>query len=91
MNLSEARAEIDAINVAILPLLERRLDVVNDVTAYKREHNMNVLDSSREAAILASIEERVQNPAYSEAIRQIFQAIMDVTKEYEQAHLNQEN
>lgn len=87
MNLSEARAEIDAINLALVPLLERRLDVVNDVTAYKREHDMAVLDSAREAAVLDNIAQRVQNPAYCDAIRKIFQAIMDVTKDYEQEHL----
>lgn len=91
MNLSEARAEIDAVNTALVPLLERRLDAVCDVMAYKREHNMAVLDSSREQAILAAIAESVQNPEYKEPIRQIFQGIMDVTKDYEQAHLNQEN
>lgn len=91
MNLSEARVEIDAVNTALVPLLERRLDAVCDVMAYKREHNMAVLDSSREQAILAAIAESVQNPEYKEPIRQIFQGIMDVTKDYEQAHLNQEN
>lgn len=90
MNLSEARAEIDAVNVALVPLLERRLDAVCDVMAYKREHNMAVLDSAREAAVLDSIEGYIQNPEYKEAIRDIFQAIMDVTKQYEQAHLQQE-
>lgn len=90
MNLSEARAEIDAVNVALVPLLERRLDAVCDVMAYKREHKMAVLDNSREQAILEAIGECVQNPEYKEPIKQIFQDIMDVTKDYEQSHLNQE-
>lgn len=91
MNLSEARAEIDAVNVALVPLLERRLDAVCHVMAYKREHSMAVLDSNREQAILAAIAEYVQNPEYKEPIKQIFQDIMDITKDYEQAHLNQED
>lgn len=90
MNLSEARAEIDAVNVALVPLLERRLDAVCHVMEYKREHNMAVLDSNREAAILEAISEYVQNPEYKEAIKTIFQSIMDVSKEFEQAHLQQE-
>lgn len=90
MNLSEARAEIDAVNVALLPLLERRLDAVREVMAYKREHNMAVLDSKREEAVLDSVAGYVQNPEYKEPIRDIFQAIMDVTKRYEQAQLQSE-
>lgn len=91
MNLSEARAEIDAVNVALIPLLERRLDAVCEVMAYKRDHNMDVLDANREKAILAAIADQVQNPDFKAPICDIFQAIMDVSKDYEQAHLNQEN
>lgn len=88
MNLSEARAEIDAVNVALVPLLERRLDAVCEVMAYKRDHSMAVLDSKREAAVLESIAGYVQNPDYREPIKVIFQGIMDVSKDYEQSHLN---
>lgn len=90
MNLSEARAEIDAVNSALIPLLERRLDAVCEVMAYKRSHDMAVLDNNREAAVLDAVAAEVQNPDYKEAVRAIFQDIMDVSKDYEQAHLNQE-
>lgn len=85
--LSEARQEIDTINTELVPLLERRLDAVSKVMEYKIDHNMDVLDSSREAAVLEAVGAKVQNPDYKDAVVDVFQAIMDITKQYEERHM----
>lgn len=87
IRLNEARAKIDEVNTALVPLIERRLDAVCEVLAYKLDHNMNVLDSSRESAVLEAVGAKVQNPDYKDAVLGVFQAIMDVTKQYEKEHL----
>lgn len=85
--LSDGRQEIDNVNTELVPLLERRLDAVCKVMEYKLDHNMDVLDSSREAAVLEAVGAKVQNPDYKDAVVDIFQAIMDITKQYEKTHM----
>ena len=87
MDLAEARSIIDEVNTELVPLIERRMDAVVEVTRYKRENGLPVYDAEREKLILERVGERVQNPDYRTSVQKIFQALMDVTKEYEEAHL----
>ena len=46
--LETLRQEIDSIDSQIFDLFEQRLTVAKQIGAYKKEHNLSVLDSSRE-------------------------------------------
>ena len=48
--LETLRQEIDSIDAQILALFEQRLAVAKQIGAYKQEHGLSVLDSSRENA-----------------------------------------
>ena len=87
MDLQEARQVIDEVNTELVPLIERRMDAVIHVTQYKREHGLAVYDAAREAAVLDKVAALSKNPEYAPYIKKIFQAIMDVAKEYEEEHL----
>ena len=87
MDLAEARSIIDEVNTELVPLIERRMDAVVEVTRYKRENGLPVYDAEREKLILERVGERVQNPDYRMSVQKVFQALMDVAKEYEEAHL----
>lgn len=87
MQLEEARQIIDRVNMEFVPLIEQRMDAVVEVTRYKREHGLPVYDEAREQAVLDKVSARVQNKDYEESVRKVFQAIMDVAKEYEESHL----
>ena len=87
MDLQEARQVIDEVNTELVPLIERRMDAVIHVTQYKREHGLAVYDAAREAAVLDKVAALSKNPEYAAYIKKIFQAIMDVAKEYEEEHL----
>ena len=87
MDLQDARKVIDEVNTELVPLIERRMDAVVEVTRYKRESGMAVYDAERERLILERVGEKVQNPEYTASVQKIFQALMDVTKEYEEEHL----
>ena len=50
--LLKCRKQIDKIDSKIIKLYEKRMNVVKQVTEYKLEHDMPVLDSSREAKML---------------------------------------
>ena len=46
--LETLRQEIDSIDAQIFALFEQRLVVAKQIGAYKKEHGLSVLDSSRE-------------------------------------------
>ena len=46
--LETLRQEIDSIDKQIFDLFEQRLTVAKQIGAYKKEHGLSVLDSSRE-------------------------------------------
>ena len=48
--LEALRQEIDSIDAQIFNLFEQRLTVAKQIGAYKQEHGLSVLDSSREDA-----------------------------------------
>lgn len=87
MELDEARQIIDRVNTALVPLIEERMDAVVEVTRYKREHGLPVYDAKREQAVLDKVSASVKNAEYEQSVRKVFQAIMDVAKEYEESHL----
>ncbi len=87
MDLNEARAEIDRVNRELVPLIERRMDAVVEVTRCKREHGLPVYDAERERAVLDAVAASVSNEEYRDAVSKVFQSIMDAAKEFEEAHL----
>lgn len=46
--LETLRQEIDSIDTQIFDLFEQRIAVAKQIGAYKKEHGLSVLDSSRE-------------------------------------------
>ena len=58
MELSEIRAKIDAVDDQLLDLFLQRMDLSEEVAAYKNEHHLPILNKERERAILAKVTER---------------------------------
>ena len=50
--LQEAREKINAIDAQMADLFEERMRTVEDVIQYKKEHQMQVLDPTREQAVI---------------------------------------
>ena len=48
MNLTELRQEIDHIDAKLVALFAERMKAVERVAAYKKEHQLPVLDAARE-------------------------------------------
>lgn len=55
-DLSHLRSSIDEIDLQLLALIERRLKIVESVAAYKKENNLGIIDSNREASLLKRIQ-----------------------------------
>lgn len=79
-SIDETRKRIDEIDSQIASLFEERLDLMEDVRAYKKAHGLPVLDTRREEEVLARSAERVKNPAYVELYRSLQESIMTLGK-----------
>ena len=58
MELSEIRAKIDAVDDQLLALFLERMDLAEEVAAYKNEHKLPILNKERERAVLARVTEQ---------------------------------
>lgn len=58
MELSEIRAQIDAVDDQLLELFLRRMALAEEVAAYKSEHHLPILNKQREREVLAKVTER---------------------------------
>ena len=58
MELSEIREKIDAVDDQLLDLFLRRMDLSDEVAAYKSEYHLPILNKERERAILAKVTEK---------------------------------
>lgn len=76
--LNEIRAEINAIDDQLLPLLMRRMDAAGKVAQIKREAGIPVLDAKREQQILDRILER--GGAYGTALQGVYAAMMEASR-----------
>lgn len=55
-DLSHLRSSIDEIDLQLLNLIERRLQIAESVAAYKKENNLGIIDSNRETSLLKRIQ-----------------------------------
>ena len=57
MELSEIRAKSDAVDDQLLQLFLERMALAEDVAAYKNEHNLPIVNKTREREVLAKVME----------------------------------
>ncbi len=61
MELSEIRSKIDAVDDQLLNLFLQRMDLAEEVAAYKNERRLPILNKERERAVLAKVTENAGN------------------------------
>ncbi len=88
--LEACRAAIDAIDEQLLSLLEARLAQVEQVGLYKKEKQLAVKDTSREAALLKRLEQKSTQKENWQRIAPIFKEILEVSREQQKACLAME-
>lgn len=91
MNLEQIRHNIDTLDRELVALLEKRMDLVNQVAAYKKETGKPILDRSREEAVLRKVETLVNNQEYKTTIRATFEEIMAHSRNYQAKKLGLED
>ncbi len=78
--LAGYRAEIDQIDGELVALFQRRMEVVSQVAAYKRERGMEVLQPQREQQVLDKAEALLTDKSLAPAVRQLFETLMAVSR-----------
>ena len=87
-DLSQCRAEIDAIDMQIVSLFEKRMQAARDVAAYKHAHQMNILDISREQAVLQSRAALAKDEALRPTVIELFKTLMALSREEQRKYLD---
>ena len=89
LDLDMIRKDIDQVDKKIVALLEKRLDLVSQLVAYKKESGKAILDTGREQAVLERVQSLVKNPDYKTTIRDSFADLMAQSRAYQKERLDQ--
>ena len=78
--LEQARITINEIDQEIAKLFEKRMQAVEQVALYKKEHQMEIFDPKREEELLNKNCAYIQNEQYLPYYRTFQQHMKDVSK-----------
>ncbi|MBP5791541.1 MAG: chorismate mutase [Kiritimatiellae bacterium] len=82
MDLSALREEIDSIDSSLVPLIARRLALVDRIAAAKKESGARIEDCGREREILSRVASQAGEDCAPD-VEAIFKAIFAVSKDRE--------
>ena len=85
--LEEFRVVIDEIDRRIVALLNERTEIVECIGRVKRESQMPVYEPRREDQVFANIAEANRGPISHEAVRRIFERIIDEMRGIQRARM----
>ncbi|MGE4320923.1 MAG: chorismate mutase [Acholeplasmataceae bacterium] len=83
MNLDELRSKINEIDENILALFEERMHVSKQIGLYKKEHNLPVLDQTREDALLNLMKSKVKDQELINLYEVFLKHLMTLSKAYQ--------
>jgi chorismate mutase len=75
--LAKYRDEIDALDLELLELLNRRTKVVEEIGQVKEAVNLPVYEPKREDDVFRNVSEHNGGPLTSDAVKRIFERIID--------------
>lgn len=79
MELSECRAKLDTIDEKIVKLFEERMEISEQVAAYKKAHALPVLDEDREKQKIEAVK-GLSAQKNSEEVAELFEKIMELSR-----------
>jgi len=85
--LEEFRVVIDQIDRRIVALLNERTEIVECIGRVKRESQMPVYEPRREDQVFANIAQANQGPISHDAVRRIFERIIDEMRGIQRARM----
>lgn len=76
-DLADCRRRIDALDLSILALLNERTKVVEEIGRIKQELGLPVYEPKREDDVFHNVTAHNQGPLPPEAVRRLFERIID--------------
>ena len=87
--LAECRRKIDALDLELRELLNRRAGIVDDVVRAKEALAMPVYEAAREEDVVRKVTTGNPGPLSDQAFRHIFETIMREMRMIQQVYLDQ--
>ena len=78
--LASAREQIDAVDREVLAALNRRLDLVRSLHAYKQETGLPLIDPGREESMLTLLQTANDGSISDEGIADLLRFLLDLTR-----------
>ena len=85
------RKRIDEINLKLLELLNERSRCAIEIGKIKQRQNLEVYDPKREQQIVEQVQALTRGPLTKEAIRRLFERIIDESRRAERESNNHES
>ena len=81
--LQRARKTINEVDAQMAELFEKRMEAVRQVLAYKKEHNLPILDAAREQAVIEKGCARIQDPVLKPYYEELLVKQMELSRRYQ--------
>ena len=89
-DLQPFRICIDALDRAIIRLLNERVVCANIIGHIKKANNAPVYNPGREKLVLDNVQRHNEGPLSDEAVRRLFERVIDETRAVERQHYKQD-
>jgi chorismate mutase len=76
-DLTHCRVQIDALDVQLLELLNRRTEIVEEIGRIKQSLSLGVYEPKREEQVFSNVLTHNKGPLQPEAVKRIFERIID--------------
>lgn len=90
MDINQAREKLNEIDDQLVSLFAERMRTVLAVAQYKKEHNLTVLDKSRETDILNRVTEAA-GPELAGYTKVLFSTLFDVSRSYQSQFIHKDS
>lgn len=87
LDLTKLREEINQTDEQIVELFKKRMGIAANVAAYKKEHDLPVLDAARERALLGKISD-MAGEEFDGYARTLYHTMLDVSRAYQYTKLS---
>jgi chorismate mutase-like protein len=89
-DLLPCRVQIDALDIEILELLNRRTQIVEEIGRIKESLALGIYEPKREEAVFANVLSHNQGPLPPEAVKRIFERIIDEMRTVQKLNMKSE-
>lgn len=80
-DLTALRKQIDRLDTILTDTLEKRMDTVRQIAAYKDAHGLGVLDREREQQVIARAAEKLHDRSYAPHLQKIMETVVEASRD----------